>query len=391
MISAIPTYVALTDFGLGGAAALDMTRRFARGDREGTLRVFQSAWVLISVGLLVVAIVGIAAFVAISKVHSISVSPQAWTAWIAALILVGYAICVVQMTIVHTGFRSTGHYALGTALMDLASPIETLALILIALLGGGLVEAAAGMTAVRCVSLGFYYLTMQRVEHWLQFGWQHASISHARELIKPSLAQASLTLSFALNMQGLVLAVGTFISPASAGIFGAARTLTRAPTMLSSLGMRAISPELTAAYAQSNRPLFRRLMKVNMAIATVISVPSTLGVILLGPWLLARMSHGQLIGSQELFIGLALAMISQSAWGVFGQALFASNQQHQFTHYYIPISIAIASSPYLVGAPDRLWVVSLACGLGELVMVVIVGKLFRQSSKMAFSQGGVSK
>src|SRR6266404_7530354 len=49
IISAIPTYLALSDVGFGSVAANDMTIRVAAGDRDGALETYQSTRALISV------------------------------------------------------------------------------------------------------------------------------------------------------------------------------------------------------------------------------------------------------------------------------------------------------------------------------------------------------
>src|SRR5216684_7073450 len=48
ILSAIPTYLMLSDMGFGSVAGNDMTMRVAAGDREGALETFQSTWVLIT-------------------------------------------------------------------------------------------------------------------------------------------------------------------------------------------------------------------------------------------------------------------------------------------------------------------------------------------------------
>ncbi len=47
ILSAIPTYLILSDMGFGSVAGNDMTMRVAAGDRESALETFQSTWALI--------------------------------------------------------------------------------------------------------------------------------------------------------------------------------------------------------------------------------------------------------------------------------------------------------------------------------------------------------
>ena len=48
LLSAVPSYLVLSDMGFGTASGSDMTMRVAAGDREGALRTFQSSWALLA-------------------------------------------------------------------------------------------------------------------------------------------------------------------------------------------------------------------------------------------------------------------------------------------------------------------------------------------------------
>src|SRR5580700_3331050 len=49
ILSAIPSYLGLSDLGFGDASGSDMTMRVAAGDRKGAIETFQSSWALLSI------------------------------------------------------------------------------------------------------------------------------------------------------------------------------------------------------------------------------------------------------------------------------------------------------------------------------------------------------
>src|ERR1700754_135849 len=49
IVTAIPSYLNVSNFGFGNVAGNEMSMMTARGDREGALRVFQSCWWLITI------------------------------------------------------------------------------------------------------------------------------------------------------------------------------------------------------------------------------------------------------------------------------------------------------------------------------------------------------
>src|ERR1700693_4636189 len=48
LLSAIPSYLSLSDLGFGDASGSDMCMRVAAGDRHGAIETFQSSWVLLT-------------------------------------------------------------------------------------------------------------------------------------------------------------------------------------------------------------------------------------------------------------------------------------------------------------------------------------------------------
>src|ERR1700731_1725951 len=48
LLSAIPSYLTLSDLGFGNASGSDMPMLVAANDHEGALRTFQSSWVLVT-------------------------------------------------------------------------------------------------------------------------------------------------------------------------------------------------------------------------------------------------------------------------------------------------------------------------------------------------------
>src|SRR5579862_6171416 len=64
MVSAIPSYAVLSDFGFGSAAAVLMTQMVAKDEKAEALRVFQSVGVLVSGILVAMLMASVAIFTA---------------------------------------------------------------------------------------------------------------------------------------------------------------------------------------------------------------------------------------------------------------------------------------------------------------------------------------
>src|ERR1700693_3771005 len=115
ILSAIPSYLSLSDLGFGDASGSDMTMRVAAGDRRGAIETFQSSWALLA---LVSLVVGSAAIITVWRVpwhHWIKLATLSdESASTVMFILASYILVSQQCGILESGFRCDGNFATGT-------------------------------------------------------------------------------------------------------------------------------------------------------------------------------------------------------------------------------------------------------------------------------------
>jgi O-antigen/teichoic acid export membrane protein len=145
VLSAVPSYLALSDLGFGNASGSDMTLRVAAGDRAGALRTFQSSWILVtvfSVFCLVVAC-AIAAWAPWATMLKLSTLSSHDASKILALL--GCYVLVGQQTgVFESGYRADGNFATGTAMGAAIRFVEWFAATAAAVAGASLVVVAGG-------------------------------------------------------------------------------------------------------------------------------------------------------------------------------------------------------------------------------------------------------
>jgi|SRR5579862_5041580 len=139
LLSAIPSYLTLSDLGFGDASGSDMSMRVAANDRDGALQTFQSSWVLVTT-------VSIAALL----LAFVSVWSVPWQRWLrlsgvsnlqaAAIMMVlgAYVVVAQQNGVAESGYRCDGHFATGTVLMTIQRLAEVGTATTVAVLGGSL-------------------------------------------------------------------------------------------------------------------------------------------------------------------------------------------------------------------------------------------------------------
>jgi O-antigen/teichoic acid export membrane protein len=273
MLTTIPSYIVMSSFGFGAAAITGMTQQWAAGDKEGALRIFQSVWALVSLilvaGLVIASTVWFFSADLLKALPAVSLTRDTVD---AGMVLVIYSIVLVQGSVIGSAYQSTGRYAQGTLFWDLISPAEAVAILTVALLGGGMCAVALSMSIVRIIGTAAYYHWLQRCEPWLRIGLKHASLNEIKRLANPAVASLSMTLSSALSLQGLTLTLGIFVSPAATAVFATARLLTRVPLQLTALAGRASLPEMTAAHVRNDRPIVAMLALISLSSTAVIVV-----------------------------------------------------------------------------------------------------------------------
>jgi O-antigen/teichoic acid export membrane protein len=352
MIVTVPTFIALSDFGLGTAAGVDMTRAISRGDYTSALRVYQSVWIFltcVTATICVIVITGICIWLNFFNEGDDSIATGFTKEQIAvsAAICVAYAFVTMQASIQKIVFQATHKYAMGTFLNDIWFLIGGLGVICVGLLKGGIVAAAVVLLSTRVLGAIVTTASLRRSESWAKQGWSYAERTTLARLMRPSLAALSLTLANSVGLQGVVLTIGWFIGPAAAASFGTCRMLTRIPLQFSGLVVRASLPELIRAQESKNRGLTRRLMRINVGLSVAVVAPFAVALTLLGQTILTHISHGELSAPPLTFALLGLAATLSAGWASLGNLLLAENRQASYGYLAVVVYAACALSPAL--------------------------------------------
>jgi O-antigen/teichoic acid export membrane protein len=386
MLSTIPTYVSLTDFGLGTATAVEVTIKMARNDRAGALRAFQSTWVLVTALAVLVALGVIAIGIPLVGGGAALWLPDRWRQpfaggplFAAIVLMTLYAVVAMQMSLIGTVYSATHKYALGTFLRDLLVPVEGAAVITAAMLHGAIFEAAASMLLIRLCGYFAYHHGLRRLEPWFRVGWRHADRQTARRLLRPSIAAFALTAANAVGLQGVILTLGWVAGPAVVAVFGATRLLTRVPVQFSTLVSRASLPELTRSQTAGDVRATRSLIRLNLAAAGAIAGGFLVLLLIGGPWLLAVISHGTLVAPYLLFVLLGIAGAANAIWTAAASPIIARNEQWRFAYLYMGLCAVTALLPLVLGSTDAVPVAA-SIAIAEFATLALVTVLLRRST-----------
>jgi O-antigen/teichoic acid export membrane protein len=245
-----------------------------------------------------------------------------WVLWFLA------AEVLVKLTegVSHAGFRATGDYALHVTIYYSTLLAQHASIWVLAMLGLGPVAAAAGFLVIRAIVTPSVAVLLARRHRWLHFGFRQARCAQLRKLLRPALANTGIPLAQGLNVQGMVLLIGTILGPLAVVMFSTLRTLTRLALQLVFTVSNAVEPELAAAFGKGDRILLQSLYQQALRASLWLALVAAVGLIVTGDWILRFWTNGKVAMDPQVFRWLLASAVASVLWWGSVTFLKAANQ-----------------------------------------------------------------
>ena len=373
VLSAIPSYLSLSDLGFGDASGSDMTVRVAAGDRQGALKTFQSSWALL---LCLSSIVFLLAASLVwwfpwqSWLHLSSISSH--EAATILFVFASYIIATQQNGILESGFRCDGNFATGTFFIMVLRFVEAFSALGMGLLTGRLLYVALTFLIVRILATVAYAFLLRKKSPWIEIGLRYADKQRIKELLAPAMGFVALPLGYAISLQGFIILIGALLGPVPVTIFSTLRTLTRFNFQILNVIGWTVWPELSSAFGAKNIPLARRLHRHAYQAGLGISVLSAGLLWLIGPTLYQLWIRHAVAFDATCFHILIGVTFANSLWYTSSVVPMSTNAHHR-----IAFSLVVFSSASLLlarllipslGLPGAAWSLLLI----DLLMIWLV-------------------
>jgi O-antigen/teichoic acid export membrane protein len=340
ILSAIPSYLSLSDLGFGDASGSDMTMRVAAGDRHGAIETFQSSWVLLTI---VSSFVGLLATAAVWAVPwhrwiKLSTIPDAGASTVV-LLLGAYLLVSQQCGILESGFRCDGNFATGNVVGTLIRLFETAAGTTVGCLTGNLVWSAATYLTARIVGTSIYALLLHKKSSWLAMGFSRASVARVKQLAAPALGFVALPLANAISIQGFTLVIASVLGSVAVTMFSTLRTLARVNFQLMTVIAWAMWPELSRAFGAGNVALARALHRRAYQAGLVLSAVTGSALWFIGPSLYHLWIRGAVPFDANCFHILLFVTFVNTLWFTSSVVPMSTNSHHQITLTFVALSL----------------------------------------------------
>ncbi|MCP4991173.1 MAG: lipopolysaccharide biosynthesis protein [Colwellia sp.] len=389
MVSTLPAYLILSGFGFSRIAANKMTMCNAGNDILKANQFFQSGWFVIT-------ILSICIFVLIYTM--LEYFPFNTTKEIVTeqslrytlLYLSAYTLISLQGGFISAGYSCNEYFFISVLSDSFIRLIENCILFYVVFASSNMEHAAASLCFSRAFLVAVNYLAMKKFTPWLSFGIKHVKFYIIKELIKPSLSYMAITLTQALNLQGMTLIVGYLMGPVYVVVFNTARTLSRLGVQMISMMNQVLMPELSALLSIKNIVLAQKIVISSGSITLYGAIGFFIFISFFGQDIISVWTSDSVKVMPPFLLLLTIVPILHSLWNNLSIALISINMHKSFALLYLAISIFSLLLAYFTIGSIGLYGAAIAIITMNLLTVLVMWPLALQILEISSKQYLVS-
>lgn len=245
LISAFIVYLNLSGGGVSAVAGNITSAALVRGDVAAARSIFRAAWVLITLSnavLMALAVLLLWVAHATDAIAFRTITPGEGSTTILLVVLL-VALKLQGGFLGEVIVRSRGRYGEGLLAETLVQIVEFVVLIACVAAFQSTVAAAAGLVAVRALTLGAWLAYLFLCDRALLGKGDAPLLRTMRQLIGPSAALLLFPVAQAIQFEGVTLAIGYWLGPAFVVAYVTMRTLARLSDMPLLMGFNLIMVE----------------------------------------------------------------------------------------------------------------------------------------------------
>ena len=168
------------------------------------------------------------------------------------------------------------------------------------------------------------WFLLRREIKWIKFGVKYAQRTAVKRLVSPAIAMLSVPFANSLNLQGILIVIGSILGPTAVVIFSTARTISRSVNQVMQLVNNSVWPEVSTAFGARNMDLARKLHRRACQLSIFLCLCVAIGVALIGNHIWKIWTVGKVPTDPVLLNIMLIQLVISSFW---------------FTSSVIPISI----------------------------------------------------
>lgn len=325
ILSAVPSFVSLSNMGVGTASGLDIIGYIAKKCRSGALKEFRRSVIFIGgMALLVSLLTFLLAerFMADNKFSQIKNPELVIVCLVASAML--YQFQALFQGVWNgvgksaTGFAIANFYQLGIVLLSLGVPSINGTAELLS-------ETILLWTVVWLVVVGG--LVLQNLSALPDEEGEAASKNRATlDLIRIGIGHQLSALWQAIYYQGPLLVLSTLATSHAVGVWSAFRVISRAGNQVIDVIGQAGMPDIARYLSVGNKLGAQSIVKKQLAIAGLMALCIGLGFSIVGSWVINTWTGKSLDIRLLAYVVMGVSYLPYAAWMLLANVMYASNQ-----------------------------------------------------------------
>ncbi len=340
-ISAIPTYLVLSEVGLTSTSGNALALIADTGSKRGLQTIYQSTWFMVSLlSLLVISLFAIAILtINLKPLLGLKIVTNT-DLKITLLLLLTHVALSLQTGLIQIVFRYLKKNPIAIFISNLTRLFEwVVATVWVVSFHGQIIQVAASFLSIRMIGNIILWLSLHRYKSPLQLGFAFVSKSEIKKLLKPSLASMCFPLGLSLTLQGFVILISSLVGSGAVALFSLYRTFTRIPIQMATAINQAIWPEISYSFGNGKMQQAGKLVIKMQLYCFILGSVSSLAIYLSGEKVIDFWVSKPLDHNQFLLIMLTATAFIHILWQPFWVAQMAINKHLQFAKHFLLISV----------------------------------------------------
>ena len=343
ILSALPSYIALSNMGLMNVAQNNMTMAMGAGDLKTARESLHTVWgAQLAINLVLALLIWVALlFVDLKGLFHLSAISNYEAKWVI-LILSAFAMLNLQTAIFGGIYRAIGQNSRGVVVGN------TIRLLSVVAIASGLIAGIESMMGIAGAISGTYLLgttflfldTAKRAPE-LRPGLRYFNFSLLKKAVHHGLAFMSYPLGRAVTNQGMLLFANIYLGSAAVVVLATLRTVLNTAHQVSNVINLSTWPEFSRLYGASDRKGIKRLFNFSTALGIWSGMFCAVGLWFMGPSLLAWWTRGEVLVDRSLLSIFIIAIIINAAWYTSSTIFNATNRHHKIALFYLLSSLLV--------------------------------------------------
>lgn len=324
VVTAIPSFLAMSNLGLGTSAQMRISIDMAGGRKTEVTRVMTTAIIMISaIGVLVSSLV----FTVVPYFYRTDLQKVHIEHLGLVLLFLVLSLFLKMLAQPISGFwTGVGRPSFSGHAGNLCSVVELLLSVCVPLAGGSAFVMALSLLSANLLWLGWFVAKSVPVmkKHGMTFSRPDWSV--AKDMAVSGLGHQIGPLWQAILFQGSIILANSALGPLGAATWGSLRFLTRSGNQVLELVSQTLGPEFQLALGQNAIEKLRKFFAMGLIASVFFSSAMAIGIVALGPWFFGYWAQGTLPVSLWAWLLMAFALIPFSGWWLAGEFQRAINR-----------------------------------------------------------------